>query len=121
MRLAIALNHHMSGYNDIMLNTSVMYGIYYNEAETEIGCVMLFTIREELEDVRTIEYFRDILCVIFNTEPSNYYPIASSESYKVSIYTILLAFVDYVRRNSNERHYKEKIRRFNEERNVDMN
>ncbi len=121
MRLAITLNYHKSGYNDIMLNTSVMYGIYYNKVETEMGCIMRFAIREELEDVRTMEYFRDMLCVIFDTEPSNYYSAAPSESYKVSIYTILLAFVDYVRRNSNERHYKEKIRRFNEERKVDMN
>lgn len=121
MKRIIALNHHVSYYNDMMLSISVHYGIQYDEIETEKGYVMLFTIREELEDIRTMEYFRDMLCVIFNTEPSNDYYAASSESYEVSIYTILLAFVDYVRKNSNERHYKEKIRRFNEERKVDMN
>lgn len=110
----------MSGHNDMMFNISIMYGVRYDEYETKNGYVMLFTIREELEDLRTLEYFRDMLCVIFNTEPSNDYYVDSEENREVSIYTILLAFVEYVRRNSNERHYKEKIRRFNEARKVDM-
>lgn len=120
MKRVIALNHNISYYNDMMFSISVYYGIHYDEIETKNGYVMLFTIREKLEDLRTLEYFRDMLCVIFNTEPSNDYYIASEESREVSIYTILLAFVDYMRKNSNERHYKEKIRRFNEERKVDM-
>lgn len=120
MKRVISLKHYMSGYNDIMFNISVIYGIRYDKDETKNGYVMLFTIREELEDLRTMEYFRDMLCVIFNTEPSNYYYSSCDSSYDVSIYTILLAFVDYVRKNSNERHYKEKIRRFNETRKVDM-
>lgn len=120
MRIAIALKHYMPDYNNTMRNTAIMYGIYYNEEKTEMGDIMLFNTKEELEDIRTMRYFQDMLCVIFNTEFVNYYPITSSESYKVSIYTILLAFVDCMRKKSNERHYKEKIRQFNEYRNVDM-
>ena len=56
----------------------------------------------------------------FETEPSNYFYDSSSTSRDVSIYTILLAFVDHMRSNSNERHYKEKIKRFNDAKKVDM-
>lgn len=120
MKQVIVLNHHMYGYNDLMFSISIKYGIRYDKDETENGDIMLFTIREELEDRRTFEYFQDVLCCIFDTEPSNYFYDESATSYDVSIYTILLAFVDYVRNQSNERHYKEKIKRFHEARKIDM-
>lgn len=120
MKRVITLNHHMDGYNDVMLNISFKYSIHYDKIETESGYIMLFNIREDLEDRRTFEYFQDLLCCIFGTEPSNYFYDSSSTSRDVSIYTILLAFVDTVRNYYNERHYKEKIKRFNDLRNVDM-
>lgn len=69
MKRVIALNHNISYYNDMTFSISVYYGIHYDEIETKNGYVMLFTIREKLEDLRTLEYFCDMLCVIFNTEP----------------------------------------------------
>ncbi|MBR1529935.1 MAG: DEAD/DEAH box helicase family protein [Oscillospiraceae bacterium] len=118
MKRIIALNHHMDGYNDIMFSLSIKYGIQYAQIEEENGNVMLFSIKEELEDTRTVNYFRDLLCYIFNTEPSNYF-YTSSTAYEVSIYTILLAFVDSVRNNYNDRHYKEAIKRFHDSRKIE--
>ena len=43
----------------------------------------------------------------------------SSTAYEVSIYTILLAFVDSVRNNYNDRHYKEAIKRFHDSRKIE--
>ena len=118
MKQIIALNHHMKGYNDLMFNLSVKYGIQYEQIEEKNGYVMLFNLREELEDTRTTEYFQNLLCYIFNTEPANYF-YTSSTADEVSIYTILLAFVDSVRNNYNERHYKEVIKRFHDNRSIE--
>lgn len=119
MKYVITLNHYQEDNCDMMLNISITYGIRYDEKETKTGKVMLFTIREELADTRTAEYFQDVLCFIFNTDVSNYCYSPADTSYEVSIYTILLAFVDSVRNKSDERHYKELLRKFNDNRIVD--
>lgn len=118
MKQIIALNHHMDGYNDIMFSLSIKYGIQYEKIEEENSNIMLFSIREELEDTRTVNYFRNLLCYIFDTEPSNYF-YNSSTADEVSMYTILLAFVDSIRNDYNDRHYKEAIKRFHDNRKIE--
>jgi len=118
MKQIISLNHHMQGNTDMMMNIAYKYGIHYEQTEEKNGYVMLFHLREELEDTRTTEYFQNLLCYIFNTEPANYF-YTSSTADEVSIYTILLAFVDSVRNNYNERHYKEVIKRFHDNRSIE--
>ncbi|MDE6003931.1 MAG: hypothetical protein K2G88_00910 [Oscillospiraceae bacterium] len=122
MKLAITLKHYMKPYLDLdiedgMFALSVIYGIQYEVKERDNNRFMVFSIKENLEDDRTYEYFRDVLCHIFHTQPTNYcFPF--SPAYEVSIYTIMFAFVDSVRQKHSERHYKEVIRRFNHERTI---
>ena len=118
MKRTITLNHHTIGYTDQMLNISAKYGLRYEKGETKYGYDMTFTIREEIEDTRTMEYLQDVLCYIFDTEPATVFYPPSDED--VSIYSILLAFVDSIRRDYKEKHYKEALKRFNDNRNVDM-
>ena len=118
MKRTITLCHHTIGYTDQMFNISVKYGLFYEMNETKEGNIMTFTIREEIEDTRTLEYFQDVLCYLFDTEPANVIYPPSEED--VSIYSILLAFVDSIRRDYKEKHYKEALKRFNDNRNVDM-
>ena len=118
MKRTISLNHQLFGYQDQMLNISTKYGIPYEKVENENADVMVFTLREEIEDRRTLEYFQDVLCWIFDTEPSNYlYPETDND---VSIYTILFAFVDSIREEYNEKHYREALQRFHNNRDIDM-
>ena len=120
MNHVITLNHHMSGYTDVMETIALYYGIHYQLTETENGCNMLFKIKEDIDDTRTLDYFRDMLCYIFDTEPSyDYY--ALSYAAEVSIYSIIIAFVDCIRRKYDYKHYTEHIKEFNKNRNVDMN
>lgn len=117
MKCTISIVHHMDGYNDVMFNIAVKYGIRYKKYETDTAAIMVFTIREKIEDLRTQEYLQDVLCYLFQTEPAyDAYP----PSEDVSIYTILLAFVDVVRNHYSDKHYREAIRRFHECRHVDM-
>lgn len=102
MKRTITLKHHMSGYTDMMFNISFKYGIHYDMYKEDNANVMVFTLREEIADLRTKEYFQELLCIIFDTEPANsIYPASDTD---VSIYTVLLAFVDCIRNASNERH-----------------
>lgn len=104
---------------DLNYNLSFVYGIRYDEAETSEGSVMLFTLREEIADLHTVEYFQDLLCCIFNSSISSYYFDDSDTSYDVSIFTILLIFVHWMRECTNERHYKEKLKLFHKNRHLE--
>ena len=95
MKRTITLCHHTIGYTDQMFNISVKYGLFYEMNETKEGNTMTFTIREEIEDARTLEYFQDVLCYLFDTEPANVIYPPSEED--VSLYSTLLAFVDAMR------------------------
>ncbi|MBR2284695.1 MAG: DEAD/DEAH box helicase family protein [Ruminococcus sp.] len=118
MKRTITLHHQRQGYTDRMFNIAVKYGIHYKMIEEENANVMVFTLREEIEDVRTTEYFQELLCRIFETEPANsIYPASDVD---VSIYTILLAFVDMMRNEYNDKHYREALKRFHDARHIDM-
>lgn len=108
MKRVIALRYDDSRC-DMMLNIAVHYGLRYTEYENR----MLFFIREEISDDRTAYFFADLLCQIFGTAYSNQqydYP-EENPDYEVSIYDILFAFVDHVRKRTDERHYKEQLRK----------
>lgn len=104
---------------DMMLNIAIHYGLRYTEYENQ----MLFFIREEIADERTALFFGDLLCRIFNTTYSNKkysYPEGQPD-YEVSIYDILFAFVDHVRKSTNEKHYKEQLRKIFNQMKIDLN
>lgn len=104
---------------DMMLNIAIHYGLRYTEYENQ----MLFFIREEIADERTVLFFGDLLCRIFNTTYSNKkysYPEGQPD-YEVSIYDILFAFVDHVRKSTNEKHYKEQLRKIFNQMKIDLN
>lgn len=104
---------------DMMLNIAIHYGLRYTEYENQI----LFFIREEIADERTALFFGDLLCRIFNTTYSNKkysYPEGQPD-YEVSIYDILFAFVDHVRKSTNEKHYKEQLRKIFNQMKIDLN
>lgn len=118
MKQVIALRYYQSK-NDMLFNTAVHYGLRYTEYENQ----MLFFIREEIADERTAYFFGDLLCHIFNTTYSNNrysYP-KESPDYEVGIYDILFAFIDHVRKRTDEKHYKEQLRKAFKQMNVDMN
>ena len=94
----IMLKHDITRHYDMTLNIALMYSIRNTEFETEEGYVLAFRLKEEINDLRTFTYFQNLLCYIFNTEPSNQ-NYCSLDTYEVSIYNIMLAFVDRVRSN----------------------
>ena len=115
----IMLKHDITRHYDMTLNIALMYSIRYTEFETEEGYVLSFRLKEEINDLRTFTYFQNLLCYIFNTEPSNQ-NYCSPDTQEVSIYNIMLAFVDRVRSNYDERHYKEVIRRENKKADIEI-
>lgn len=117
MKRTITLKYHKdvnNPYSDNTFNISATYGICFCEYETKDGYVMTFIIKEELNDNRTARYFEDLLCYIFDTEPTNYiyHPSGINE---VSIYTIMLAFVDRIRWKYDDRHYKEVLKKWHKD------
>ncbi|MDE5556684.1 MAG: hypothetical protein K2J32_03150 [Ruminococcus sp.] len=118
MKRVIALRYYQSK-NDMLLNIAVHYGLRYTEYENQ----MLFFIRKEIADDRTAYFFGDLLCCIFGTTYSNQkysYP-KESPDYEVGIYDILFAFIDCIRNKTDEKHYKEQLRKVFRQMNVDMN
>lgn len=118
MKRVIALKHYQSK-NDMLLNIAIHYGLRYIEYENH----MLFFIREEIADDRTAYFLGDLLCRIFGTTYSNQkcsYP-EESPDYEVGIYDILFAFIDCIRNKTDEKHYKEQLRKVFQQMNVDMN
>ena len=117
MKRVIALRYDDSKY-DMMLNIAVHYGLQYTEYENR----MLFFIREEISDDRTVYFFGDLLCRIFGTAYSNQqydYP-EEQPDYEVSIYDILFAFIDHVRKSTDEKHYKEQLRKIFNQMKIDL-
>ncbi len=119
MKRVIALRHFQyDSYCDMMFNTACHYGLMYQEYNNE----MLFFIREEISDERTALFFGDLLCCIFKTTYSNHqysYP-EKQPDYEIGIYDILFAFIDHVRKRTDERHYKEQFRKVFKQMNIDM-
>ncbi|MDE5619792.1 MAG: hypothetical protein K2I80_04625 [Ruminococcus sp.] len=118
MKRVIALRYYQSK-NDMLLNIAVHYGLRYTEYENQ----MLFFIRKEIADDRTAYFFGDLLCCIFGTTYSHQkysYP-EESPDYEVGIYDILFAFIDCIRNKTDEKHYKEQLRKVFRQMNVDMN
>ncbi len=120
MKQVIALRYYQSNAGcDMLFNIAVHYDLRYTEYENQ----MLFFIREEIADERTAYFFGDLLCHIFNTTYSNNqysYP-AESPDYEVGIYDILFAFIDFVRKRTDEKHYKEQLRKVFQQMHIDMN
>lgn len=119
MKQVIALRYYQSNAGcDMLFNTAVHYGLRYTEYENQI----LFFIREEIADERTAYFFSDLLCHIFGTTYSNnQYNYPEEPDYEVGIYDILFAFIDCVRNKTDEKHYKEQLRKAFKQMNVDMN
>lgn len=118
MKRVIALRYDDSRC-DMMLNIAVHYGLRYTEYENQ----MLFFIREEIADERTAYFFGDLLCRIFGTAYSNQqydYPEEQPDN-EVSIYDILFAFIDHVRKSTDEKHYKEQLRKIFNQMKIDLN
>lgn len=108
MKRMIALIYDNSRY-DMMFNIAFHYGLRYTEYENQ----MLFFIREEISDDRTAYFFGDLLCQIFGTTYSyqQYDHPEEQPDYEVGIYDILFAFIDHVRKRTDEKHYKEQLRK----------
>lgn len=118
MKRVIALRYDDSRC-DMMLNIAIYYGLRYTEYENQ----MLFFIREEIADERTAYFFGDLLCRIFGTAYSNQqydYP-EEQPDYEVGIYNILFAFIDCVRKSTDEKHYKEQLRKIFSQMKIDLN
>lgn len=118
MKQVIALRYYQSK-NDILFNIAVHYGLRYTEYENQ----MLFFIREEISDERTAYFFGNLLCRIFGTAYSNQqydYPEEQPDN-EVSIYDILFAFIDHVRKSTDEKHYKEQLRKIFNQMKIDLN
>ncbi len=119
MKQVIALRHFQYGSGcNMMLNTAFHYGLMYQEYNNE----MLFFIREEISDERTALFFGDLLCCIFETTYSNNrYSYPDEKPYcEVGIYDILFAFLDYVRNQTDEKHYKENLKKVFSKMKIDM-
>jgi len=119
MKQVIALRHFQydSGC-DMMFNIAVHYGLQYMEYNNE----MLFFIREEISDERTVLFFGDLLCYIFETTYSNNrYSYPDEKPYcEIGIYDILFAFFDCVRNQTDEKHYKEYLKKVFSKMKIDM-
>lgn len=118
MKKVIALRHFQYDVHcDVMLNTAYHYGLMYQEYNNE----MLFFIREEIFDERTALFFGNLLCYIFETTYSNNQYIYPDEPYcEVGIYDILFTFLDYVRNQTDEKHYKEYLKKIFSKMKIDM-
>lgn len=119
MKRVIALRHYQYGSNcDMMLNIAFHYGLRYTEYNNE----MLFFIREKVSDERTALFFGDLLRRIFNTTYSNNqydYPEEMPDN-EISIYEILFAFIDHIRNKTDEKHYKEHLKKEFEKMKIDL-
>ena len=118
MKRVIALKHFQYDTQyDMMFNTACHYGLMYQEYNNE----MLFFIREEISDERTALFFRDLLCRIFKTTYSNNQYSYPDEPYcEVGIYDILFAFLDYVKKQTDKKHYKESLKKVFSDMKIDM-
>lgn len=119
MKQVIALRYYQSNAScDMLFNTAVHYGLRYTEYENQ----MLFFIREEIADERTAYFFGDLLCHIFGaTYSNNQYNYPEEPDYEVGIYDILFAFIDHVRKRTDEKHYKEQLRKAFKQMHIDIN
>lgn len=110
MKYVIALRHIQTDSRcDMMLNIAFQYGLMYQEYNND----MLFFLKDDFSDEKTAYFFGNLLCHIFETTYSNIkyqYPDFKPNN-EVGIYDILFAFIDCVRKSTDEKHYKEKLRK----------
>jgi hypothetical protein len=121
MKRVITLNYKNNDPQyDVLLFTAYQYVLRYNEIDDN----MVFIIREEIEDDRTMYFLGDILCQIFNTEYSiRQYSLPDTvpeNLWQIGLYDILFAFIDYVRKETDEKHYKEYLRKKFAEQKIDV-
>ncbi|MGN0606224.1 MAG: hypothetical protein ACI4JM_06855 [Oscillospiraceae bacterium] len=106
--------------NGMMINIAFYSGLMYNDYKND----MLFVIREEIADKRTGDFLGDLLCRIFETTYSDIQYKAPEtipdDWYQIGIYDILFAFIDHIRRNTDEKHYKENLRKVFKTMKIDM-
>lgn len=110
MKYVIALRHIQSDPRcDMMLNIAFQYGLMYQEYNND----MLFFLKDDFSDEKTAYFFGGLLCHIFATDYSDTrykYP-DFKPNIEAGIYDILFAFIDCVRKSTDEKHYKEKLRK----------
>lgn len=82
----------------------------------------IFNLSNETNDKLTIQYISEVLAYIFNSKTVNHRDLNYAEDKEVliDIYTVFLAFIDFMKDKYDDKHYMERIREYANIRAVEM-